>query len=116
MFGKLSELKHKHSELPSDFPERFFLRPTRSRGPTIAGEERTIASLEKQLARHKEIRDGLKAKQDSEDKLRQDIATAALQAEHETLQKQAAAMQTRLAEIEAQLKKPEENPEAIPTS
>jgi hypothetical protein len=107
MFGKLSELKHKHPELPSDFPERFFLRPTRSRGPTIASEERAIKRLEKQLARHKEILDGLKAKQTAGEKLQQDIETAALQAEREALQKEAAAMQARLAELEAQLKQTE---------
>jgi hypothetical protein len=104
-FGRLAELPHKHPEanLTADFAEQFFLRDSRSRGATLASEERVVQRLEEQLKKHRATLDELKAKQEATEKVRANAEQAALREELAALERETAAKLARAAALKAKL-------------
>jgi hypothetical protein len=104
LHGKLKELAHKN-DLPSDFADRFFKTAPRSRGPTIASEERTIKQLEEQLKKHQSVRDALKAEQAAGNQAREEAEKAMIEEELQATEKEAAEKLAKAAELKAKLGK-----------
>jgi hypothetical protein len=104
LHGKLKELAHKN-DLPPDFPDRFYKASPRSRGPTIASEERTIKQLEDQLKKHQTIRDSLKAEQAAGNQAREEAEKAMIEKELQATEKEAAEKLAKAAELKAKLGK-----------
>jgi hypothetical protein len=104
-FGKLAEIEHSQpkGKLPSGFAERFFLHDTGGRAPRIADVERTIARLQKKLARHESALAEMKQKQASAEKTRQDEALAEKQDKLAAAQKKVDDAARELAVLEAEV-------------
>ena len=106
-YGKLAELAHSQlpSTMPAGFAERFFLHDTSGRAVSMAEVERTIARLDKKLARHHGVRAELNQKQASAQKTKQDAALAEKQGKLAAAQKKAADAASELAALEAEVAK-----------
>jgi len=107
VFGKIAELVHAHPEmnLPLDFPERFFLRATRARAPTIKSEKRTIERLQTQLKRHEALLVELEARAQKSREAREQAERAEVESTVATLEKEAAEMLAKAAELKEKLLK-----------
>ena len=106
-YGKLAELAHSQptGTLPAGFAERFFLHDTSGRAVSMAEVERTIARLDKKLARHHGVRAELHQKQATVQKTKQDAALAEKQSKLAAAQKKAADAASELAALEAEVAK-----------
>jgi hypothetical protein len=109
VYGQLSGMEHNppasQGPLPAGFVDRFFLRDTSTRTPTVAEQEkiveRTRAKLGRQEARLQELKD--KQAKDLKDK--QDADLAALMAKAAATKKQADDDAAALAKLQAEIAK-----------
>jgi len=104
-YGKLGELVHKlpAENLPSDFPETFFLRESRQTEPTLDSVEQQISRLGDQLKKLNTLRDGLIAEEELQKKKKADAEAQLLRAELEALEKDLADKKARAESIKRQL-------------
>lgn len=103
--GSLNELRHGRPELnlPADFAEQFFLREERSRGATLASQQKTVERLEKQLERQREILRRLEGEAETE--AQQAAARAEVEQELAKLEEQRRQVERREAELRNKLKR-----------
>ena len=103
--GKLAEVAHSQppSTLPAGFAERFFLHDTSGRAALTADVERTVARLQKKLARHQGVLAELNQKQASAQKSKQDAVLAEKQKNLALAKKKVDDAASELAALEAEL-------------
>lgn len=107
VYGKLSELEHTppSGPLPAGFVDRFILRDTSSRLPTIKELEASIARTTAKLDRQNALLAELKGKQAKDLKDKQDAELAALKAKAAAAQKVIDDANAELAQLQAEMAK-----------
>ena len=97
-YGKIAEIVHKNAaeNLPSDFPETFFLREDRSPEPTLQSVDSGIARLTEQLKKQQGLRAELVSAIAEQERKR-------AEADQQLAAQEAAALEKELAEKSAQL-------------
>jgi hypothetical protein len=102
--GKLNALRHSQTQgrFPTDFAEQFFLRNTR-RSVTLHEVERTIVTLDKELARNQAILEALKAEETAEQQAKEEAERQQTQAEIAEVEQTIRAEEERLAALRAKL-------------
>jgi len=102
--GKLNALRHNQiqSRLSTDFAEQFFLRNTR-RAVTLHEVERTIASLDKELARNRAILEALKAEEEAAKEAKEEAERQQAEAEIAEVERTIREEEQRLAALRAKL-------------
>jgi hypothetical protein len=106
VYGKVSELEHT-TKLPPGFVDRFFLRDTSGRIPTVKELEAAVGRTRTKLARQEALLEAQRAKQAQDRKTKQQAALAQKRADAATAKQAADEAAAELARLQAEIEKEE---------